>query len=158
MEDSYANTLLFTDADTLSYDEIIFAANSFLPREVCVPFYTLTFVASETTEGCPQNSELGLAISRLCSSSIAKKASTLHEEQEPEQLKQSMWECIRYPIMSRQISRGHETLIKRDDLEIVEIDGNSKKDCVAFEQICSAAFHYEYSEDTLFIHRDLSLS
>ena len=73
VEDSYANTLLFTDANTLSYDEIIFAANSFLPREVCVPFYTLTFVASETTEGCPQNSELGLAISRLCSSSIAKK-------------------------------------------------------------------------------------
>ena len=150
MKDSYLNSVIFLDPETVTLEAIQYFANEFLPKSFEVPLYSLSFFAKEQLvqdkdgkeEWEPVNASIRKAQELMCTGEL-----------NPHTVK---WKLSRCPIMVRTLHDALEDprtqFTPRPELEIVHLNPDLRAHVVAFEEICSSAFDYEYSEELVGLH------
>jgi ribosomal protein S18 acetylase RimI-like enzyme len=151
VRDSYLNTIVFLEPDTVKYEAILYFALDFLPKYCDTPLFSLSFyvkermtVADQKELWEPENDAIRKAQRELCGNDSHQKI---------------RWKCTRYPVMVRTLQDVEDDprtqLVPRPELGLVRLDHNSEEDIRAFEEICSTAFDYTFTEDLLNLHSRL---
>ena len=159
--DSFTNAIVFLQPDAVPFEAISFVANEFLPRNCSVPLYSFSFFAKEEWQIMRDSNGAECGEWRPTNPAIrhAQKVFTTHKDKEGVSLEVKegvRWKWTRYPIMVRTLRDCEEdirtTFTEREELEVVPVNPDVNAHLAAFEQICSSAFEYEYSEDLIRLH------
>jgi hypothetical protein len=160
VKDSFLNAVIFLHPEEVEWKTIEYVAYDFLPRHCSVPLYSFSFFAREehfvTTDSNGSQSE----VIRPTNPSIRRAQEVLSAQNDASPIIDSdppmKWKWTRCPIMVRSLWDIEEdsrvTFVEREELEVVKLNPDMDADSRAFEQICSSAFDYEYSEELIRLH------